>query len=175
MMFGVLGPLEVRDDAGTRRGVAGGKELQPLPSLAAACPAVVSVDRLLEAVWDGTPPPTARKSLQAHVVRLRSALEPGRPRGSPGRYVARRQAGYALASDRSELDSLAFVHLCARGRALLSSGDAAAAHDALTDALGLWRGQPYVDWPDAPFARAERLRLEGVWGTVTGGLLEAEL
>ena len=175
MFCGVLGPLEVRDDEGAPIGVAGAKERQLLAVLATACPAVVSVDRLLDSVWDGDPPPTARKSLQAHVVRLRSALEPGRLRGSPGRYVVRRQAGYALATDRSELDSLAFADLSARGRALLSSGDAASAHAALTDALGLWRGQPYADWPDVPFARAERLRLEDVWVTVTGGLLEAEL
>ena len=46
--------------------------------------------------WSGEPPRTAVKSLQAHVVRLRTALEPERPVGSPGQFVVRRQAGYAL-------------------------------------------------------------------------------
>ena len=75
-----------------------------LAVLATACPSVVSVDSLLDLLWEGSPPPTARKSLQAHVVRLRSALEPDRPRGSPGRFVVRRQTGYALSLSRDELD-----------------------------------------------------------------------
>ena len=73
----------------------------------------------------------------------------GRPTGSPGRYVVRRHDGYALALDRERLDATAFVDLAARGRALLSAGDAAAADDLLRQALDLWRGRPYADWPDA--------------------------
>ncbi len=92
----VLEPFEVQADGSELITVAGAKERQLLALVASACPSVVSVDRLLEFLWDGEPPLTARKSLQAHVVRLRSALEPERPRGSRGRYVVRRQAGYAL-------------------------------------------------------------------------------
>ena len=44
-------------------------------------------DRLADALWNGDPPTSARKSLQAHLVRLRSALEPGRARGSTGQFV----------------------------------------------------------------------------------------
>ena len=46
-----------------------------------------------------------------------------------------------------------------RGRALLAGGDAGGAERALSTALDLWRGDPYQDWPDAPFAEAERTRL----------------
>ena len=35
-------------------------------------------------------------------MHLRSALEPGRPRGSPGRYVARRGDGSVLAVEREQ-------------------------------------------------------------------------
>ena len=68
----------------TGPGVPGAKERHLLAVLAAAYPALVTVDRLLEALWDGAPPRTGRKSLQAHVVRLRTALEPDRPRDRPG-------------------------------------------------------------------------------------------
>ena len=61
--------------------VPGAKERHLLAALAAAFPAAVSVDQLLETLWDGAPPRTGRKSLQAHVVRLRTALEPGRAHG----------------------------------------------------------------------------------------------
>ena len=61
----------------------GAKERLLLALLAAAGPGV-STDALAETLWNGDPPATARKSLQVHLVRLRSALEPDRPRGSPG-------------------------------------------------------------------------------------------
>src|SRR5919112_3275643 len=114
MRIAVLGPLEVRTDDDLPVVVAGGKERLLLAALAAEAPAAVSVDRLAETLWDGDAPPTSRKSLQAHVVRLRSALEPDRPRGSTGRFVVRRGPGYALAVERRELDALHMTDLAAR-------------------------------------------------------------
>src|SRR5688572_22235701 len=126
MRCGVLGPLEIRGEDGALLGVPGAKERLLLALLTAASPHVVTVERLAEQLWDGSPPPSARKSLQTAVVRLRTALEPGRPRGSPGRYVVRRQRGYALVLERDELDATAFADRVSRGRALLASGDATA-------------------------------------------------
>ena len=83
------------------------------------------MDRLVDELWFGRPPRTAVRSLQAHVVRLRTALEPHRPTGSPGRYVVRGHAGYALVVEDGQLDARQFTELSARGRALLSSGDLA--------------------------------------------------
>ena len=96
MHIAVLGPLEVRSDSGDRVPVPGANERMLLALLAAGAPGVVSIDRLADALWNGDRPPTARKSLQIHLVRLRRALEPQRPRGSPGRFVVRR-GGYSLA------------------------------------------------------------------------------
>ena len=175
MRFGVIGPLEVWSDDLTAVAVPGAKERLLLGVLVAAAPGVMSTDRLADALWDGAPPVTARKSLQAHVVRLRSALEPERPRGSPGRYVVRRGAGYALAVDRGAIDALQIGDLAARGRAQLASGDAEEAARQLTAALDLWRGEPYADWPDAPFADTERRRLAEVRAGAVAGLLEAQL
>jgi DNA-binding SARP family transcriptional activator/WD40 repeat protein len=175
VQIGVLGPLEVRADDGRPLAVAGAKERLLLAVLAVAAPGVVSVDGIVDALWSGAPPATARKSLQAHVVRLRSALEPGRPQGSTGRYVVRRGAGYALTVDRSDLDALAFADLVARGRALLAAGGAAAAERALTSALGCWRGEPYGDWPRAPFADAERQRLTELRTAAVTSRVEARL
>ena len=175
MRCGVLGSLEVRDDGGTLLAVPGAKERRLLAMLVAAHPAAVTVDRLVDQLWDGDPPPSARKSLQAHVVRLRSALEPGRPRGSPGRFITLREDGYVLSAARTELDVQQFADLCARGRAMLSSADPAAAGSALAEALALWRGEPYADWPDAAFAEAERRRLDGLRSNAAGALLEAQL
>ena len=77
---------------------------------------MVSIDRLEDALWDGDPPVSARKSLQAHVVRLRSSLEPDRPKGSTGRYVVRRGTGYAWPSAATNIDALRIGDLAARGQ-----------------------------------------------------------
>ncbi|MGY1617779.1 BTAD domain-containing putative transcriptional regulator [Geodermatophilus sp. SYSU D00691] len=175
MRFAVIGPLEVRTPDAAPVAVPGAKERLLLAVLAAGAPAVVGTDRIVECLWDGAPPPTARKSLQAHVVRLRSALEPGRPKGSSGRYVVRRGPGYALAVDRADLDALHFGDLAGRGRARLAGGATDEAESLLGAALGLWRGDPYGDWPDAPFAEAERRRLGEVRSAALAALLEARL
>jgi DNA-binding SARP family transcriptional activator/WD40 repeat protein len=175
MRIAVLGPLEVTDDDGRPIAVPGGKERLLLAVLAAAAPGVVSTDRIVEHLWNGNRPATARKSLQVHLVHLRSALEPERSPGSSGRYVVRRGAGYALEARRHDVDSLRLADLAARGRARLATGDPVEAVQLLTDALDLWRGEPYGDWPDASFAEPERRRLAEVRNGAVTALLEARL
>ena len=175
MRIAVLGPLEVRSDTGDPVAVPGARERLILALLAAGAPGAVSVDRLVDAVWNGDRPPSARKSLQIHLTRLRKALEPERPQGSPGRFVVRRGAGYSLAATADELDALGIGELVSRGRALQAGGDAAGAEHALTTALDLWRGDPYQDWPDAPFAEDERRRLAELRAGAFTGLIEARL
>lgn len=175
MQIAVLGPLEVLTDELAPVPVPGAKERLLLAALAAGAPGVVSTDRLVETLWDGEPPPTARKSLQAHLVRLRSSLEPDRPKGSTGRYVVRRGQGYALTVERSAIDALRIGDLAARGHAELAAGDAAAALGDFSAADELWRGEPYADWPDALFAQTERRRLDEIRRSVVVGLAEARL
>ena len=175
MQIAVLGPLEVRGNDGPPVTVPGAKERLLLAALAAGSPGVVSTDSLVETLWNGAPPASARKSLQAHVVRLRSSLEPDRPKGSTGRYVVRRGAGYALAVDRDTIDAVHLGELAARGHAELVSGRPEQAADTLRRAVELWRGEPYADWPEAPFAETERRRLAEVRAGAQAGLLEAQL
>jgi DNA-binding SARP family transcriptional activator/WD40 repeat protein len=175
MRIAVLGPLEVLTDELAPIVVPGAKERLLLAVLARDAPGVVSTDRLTEALWNGDPPASAHKSLQAHLVRLRSSLEPGRPRGSTGRYVVRRGQGYALAVGREDIDALHLGDLASRGRAQLATGDPAEAERLLSAAVELWRGEPYADWPDAPFAETERRRLGELRTGALAGLLEARL
>ena len=58
MQCAVLGPLEVLGDDGLVVSIPGAKERHLLALLAAAYPSSVSVDRLLEGLWDGAPPRT---------------------------------------------------------------------------------------------------------------------
>jgi DNA-binding SARP family transcriptional activator len=174
MRIEILGPLAVRGDDGAPVAVPGAKERLLLAVLAAGAPAVVSADRIADALWDGAPPATARRSLQVHVVHLRSALEPERPRGSSG-LVLGHGCGYRLGVRRADLDALAFADLVSQGRSRLAVGGEADAARDLGEALRLWRGEPYADWPQAAFAVPERCRLGELRATAVSGRIEARL
>ena len=173
MRIAVLGPLEVTTDDLAPVPVPGGQERLLLAALTARAPDVVDVDRLVRALWDGDPPDAPREALHAVVVRLRGHLEPGLPINASGRYVLRRGQGYALAVARSDVDALRSSALAARGSAQLAAGDASDAVRLLTTALGLWRGEPYADWPDAEFAVEERRRLAGLRAEAEAALTDA--
>ena len=115
MRIAVLGPLEVSTDDGAPVTVPGAKERLLLALLAAASPDVVSTDRIVETLWNGNRPASARKSLQVHLVHLRSALEPDRPRGETGGFVVRRGSGYALTTAPDDVDALRFGELVRAG------------------------------------------------------------
>lgn len=134
----VLGPLEVLD-GGTRIDLGGPLPRRLVATLLAAEGQAVSDDRLAEAMWEGEPPPRPAVALQAYVSRLRRAL---------GRDVlVRSGSGYQLAARPT--DAQEFVEAVARGQAQLEAGQSGAAVTTFTNALGLWRGEPYADLPDA--------------------------
>ena len=134
----------------------------------------VSVDALASALWDGRPPPTAAKSLQVHVMRVRSFLEPGRP-ASTSRFIVRQGPGYSLTLTASDIDAGELAVRYARGRALLEQGAVAEARAELVAAVALRRGEPYADWPDASWAEAERRRLSELALSARTQLADADL
>ncbi|MFJ8779377.1 AfsR/SARP family transcriptional regulator [Streptomyces sp. NPDC102476] len=120
--------------------------------------AVMSHERLLDAVWGPEPPAGGSKVLPTHVNSLRRTLD---PKGtSPAESVIRSGKGwYRFVVEDVRLDT---VELEERGRTalrVLASRDPAAAADRLAAAVGLFRGEPLANVP-GPFARAERERLE---------------
>src|SRR3954452_11999327 len=67
--------------------IGGPRQRSVLAVLVLARGRVVSLDRLIDAVYDGDPPPSAVGSMQAYVSGLRRALEPGRPPRAPARIL----------------------------------------------------------------------------------------
>lgn len=126
----VLGPVEVRLD-GPTVDVGSPKQRTVLALLAAAAPRLVSVDRLIDEVWEGRPPPRPLGSLQAYVSHLRRVLEPGRRPGSPATVLVTAPPGYALRV-RDELDRIRFEQAAGRGHDLLAAGEAAPARRCST-------------------------------------------
>ena len=140
----VLGPLAAWRDGATvslggpgRRAVLGLMALSPGSWLHRAA--------IIDALWPGNPPANAVGLVQAHVSRLRQALDPGHPAREDGPALLSAGASYRLRAGPGQLDSLSFRQLADAARIACSRGDHAAACDLYEQALGLWRGEPLAD------------------------------
>ena len=147
MEFRILGPLEVEED-GRQVPLGGAKQRALLALLLLSHGRPVSTDRLIDDVWSGQPPPTAVKSVQVYVARLRRALGDGR--------IITRGRGYELAVAPGEIDVDRFD-------ALVRAASGAPAKEAaarLREALALFRGRPLADLSLEPWAQVEIAGLE---------------
>ncbi|HEU5428774.1 MAG TPA: BTAD domain-containing putative transcriptional regulator [Actinocrinis sp.] len=158
MEFGILGPLLVRDDAGSRF-VHAGKQRILLASLLLRPEQTVALDVLADAVWDGRPPVSYVATMRNYVMRLRRSL------GSAGYRVKTSFGGYRIALEREEFDVLRFAGLRAEGAAAYQAGTYERAVQLLGDALAVWRGPVLADVPSELLRQQEapqldRMRLE---------------
>ncbi len=80
-----------------------------------------------------------------------------------------------MSPDGVELDAEKFERLVARGSQLLELGEPDRAAHALSEALALWRGEPFADLPDWEPARIASFRLEEIRLAAEESLLEARL
>ena len=172
MRIGILGPLEVRDEAGQLMPLGGPRLRALLIRLALDPGRTVAADRLAGDLWPGDGPGPAGpadsgNALQALVSRLRHAAGPGA--------VEHRAGGYRLAVDPGDVDAAQFELLVAEGRAALAAGDPAGGAALLGRALGLWRGPALVDVEDAAFAAGPVARLEELRLAATEDRIEADL
>ena len=164
--FRLLGPLEAEIDGRVLR-LRGGKQRAVLSALLACANDLVPLDRLIEWSWPRRPPRAAAAVIQAHISRLRRAIEPHRPAWAAGRVLVYRAPGYVLRVEPHELDMLEFELKVNEGRAALEADDAARATTVLGQALSLWRGTPLadvsmVDAAQDTIARLESLRLSAI-------------
>src|SRR5262249_47346155 len=114
MEFGVLGPLEVRDESGPVS-LGAGKQRTLLAILLLHANQAASRDQLIDGLWGVRPPPTAGNALQVHVAGLRRALEPSLPKGEASSILLTRPGGYLLRVEPGRLDAERFEHLFANG------------------------------------------------------------
>ncbi|WP_353389208.1 BTAD domain-containing putative transcriptional regulator [Thermobispora bispora] len=155
--FRVLGPVGAQ--AGTIELDLGGlRQRAVLARLLVARGKVVPVRTLLFDLWDDDAARNALSSLQVYVSRLRRVLEPDRPRGGPNRLLVTVASGYALRAAPDQVDALRFEDAVrTAGERLAERPQAARA--ALESALASWRGTPYADFAEEPWAEAEVARL----------------
>lgn len=148
MQFRVLGSLEVRRGDATVP-VGSPRQRTLLAVLLAEAGKVVSVDTLADALWGDAQPADPRNAIQTYVARLREKLGDDAP-------VVTRAPGYALEVEAEQVDALRFEALLGQSRR--RRDEPAVVRDLLDEALSLWRGPAYAEFPDG-VPRTEALRL----------------
>ena len=118
---------------------------------------VVSSDRLIDLIWDGSAPPTAATALQGYVSQLRKAIEPDRTEPT---VIITEGRGYTARLAPGQLDVSRFEQLTREGRDHLAAGRAQQAVDSLAHALALWRGPALANVRNEAFAQEPIRRLD---------------
>jgi DNA-binding SARP family transcriptional activator/Tfp pilus assembly protein PilF len=150
--------------------IAAGKLRVLLASLLLAGNKVLSVDELIDKMWDGQEPPAARITLQGHVKRLRQALG-----DADGARVTTRVPGYAIHTETEELDVTRFLALQTQGQRAAAEHRWSDAAETLGRALSLWRDEALIDVPSATLAREALPRLDEARLHALGWRIEADL
>lgn len=148
MRLRILGPLEILDARGARVFITGQKRRALLATLAVRAGRTVSMDRLITELWGTTPPANSINALQAHIGRLRKALDPDRIVTSP--------PGYTMALHPGETDSEEFTVILGRAKTLRPLE----AIPHLRTALALWRGPALDGCISGDICAAEAAMLE---------------
>jgi DNA-binding SARP family transcriptional activator/tetratricopeptide (TPR) repeat protein len=156
--FRVLGPLEVRED-GRVLAITADRQRVVLATLLLDANQPVSVEQLVDAIWEESPPRTARVTVQNYVRRLRGTLG-----ADPDNTLIETTAdGYLIRLASDQLDLLRFHTHVNRARSVVA-GDPEPALGCYRAALALWRGEPLADlarsgWLQAGIARLADLHL----------------
>jgi DNA-binding SARP family transcriptional activator len=145
--FRLLGPLEVTLHERPLE-LGGVKQRSLLAILLLHANQVLSSDRLIDELWGASPPPTAAKSVQVMVSKLRKKLG--------DRRLVTHPPGYVLRVEPAALDLARFEQLLGEARRAAPESAARKLHQA----LALWRGPALADLAYESFAQAEIARLE---------------
>ena len=146
--FGVLGTLEVAVD-GIRVALAPRQEVV-LALLLLEAGNVVSVDRMVDALWADDPPRTARSQVHITISALRRILGEG--------VIVTRPPGYSIQVPDGALDLARFKGLVVGGASLSAEQRIPQAVQCLRAALDLWRG-PAMEGLASPAIQAAGTRL----------------
>lgn len=160
----VLGALAVRENGRSVVPTAP-KPRQVLALLALNAGQVVPVADLVEELWDGHPPRSARTTLQTYVLQLRELIRAGLAvaegeRGTAKDVLATLPGGYRLEIRGGGADFREFERRAGAGYRAMDAGDYSGAARRLRDALGLWSGPALADVQVGSRLQTEVDRLE---------------
>jgi predicted ATPase/DNA-binding SARP family transcriptional activator len=171
VLITLLGPLDARAQDRSPVEIGGARVRMLLARLALEAGRPVPADALVEDLWGQEAPAAPDGALQALVSRLRKALQ----RAGVAESVELTAGGYRLPLRAEEVDVLRFETLAAQGRRELTAERPGAAAARLAEALGLWRGEAFVDVLEAPFAQRYAARLRELRAGAVADRFDAEL
>jgi DNA-binding SARP family transcriptional activator len=161
----VLGPVQIETDsaaaADAPRTVASAAkivELAPKPRLLVALLATrsghwITSDTLIGELWPGQSIPSAHKTLQGNILRLRRLLDPEVLLSKRGSYCLRHDAPVDANEFRTRAEFIdGIVHRNELDRILRE----------VTQAESLWRGEPFENVEDTPMLVQARHQLTGI-------------
>jgi DNA-binding SARP family transcriptional activator/DNA-binding CsgD family transcriptional regulator/predicted negative regulator of RcsB-dependent stress response len=156
--FKLLGPLEV-SVSGCTVPIRAAKQRVVLASLLVDSGRVVTVDQLVIRLWDNAVPDGARATLRNYVMRLRQALDTTAASGP----IVTCAEGYYVDLVGHTLDLHRFEALIDQAKVATAEGQSDRASTLLSDALGLWRGEPLSNVPSEVLHREVAPRLDEQW------------
>lgn len=146
--FRLLGPLEVFAD--DKVDIEGRRQQVVLAMLLLDPGRVITVARLVDAVYGDEPPRTAETQIHICVSQLRRRFGPHTDRD----LIITHSAGYLIQLDESELDVAQFRRHVAKGREAVRAGDPETAVSRLRAGLAIWRGEALAGMTSGPVQNA---------------------
>jgi DNA-binding SARP family transcriptional activator/tetratricopeptide (TPR) repeat protein len=149
MKFRLLGPVEavINDNLVT---IAGSRQQIVLGLLLLEAGHVVSVDRVIDAIWGDKPPRTARSQVHITISALRRLLGES--------VVVTRLPGYLIKTSPESIDLTCFVRLTGSATTAAAEQRILEARRDLRAALALWRG-PALEGVQSEVIRCAATRL----------------
>jgi DNA-binding SARP family transcriptional activator/tetratricopeptide (TPR) repeat protein len=126
----------------------------------------VTLDALINGLWEDEPPLAATGTVRTYASRLRRALQAGGVHGVGP--IESAGTGYLMQASPGLLDLEVFQRMVRDAQALKGgdSGEKAQAAILLRDALQLCQGEPLADIP-GPYAKSQRLRITELQAAAT--------
>ncbi|MFE4519580.1 BTAD domain-containing putative transcriptional regulator [Kitasatospora sp. NPDC056783] len=143
---------------GRRIAIGGPRQRTILALLLLSPDSVVSVDAMVEAVWQGVPPATARTQVAICIAGLRKIF---RAEGCGDELIATVHPGYQFNTRGHRIDLPAFQRLAQEAEQAAGQRHTAEAAELYERALGLWRG-PVLEGVTGRPVEDEAGRLEEV-------------
>ncbi|EXU66183.1 SARP family pathway specific regulatory protein [Streptomyces sp. PRh5] len=173
MQFNILGSLEVvsQDRVVPLGGI---KQRAMLGMLLLRANRIVPSSKLLDSLWDGRIPPTARKMLQNAASSLREMLACDGGSADPP-VLLTHTPGYLLRVEPSSIDLDVFTQRTERGRAHAADADWESARKVLREALDVWRGPVLADLAETCTAWPEAAAVQNAYVVAVEELFDAEL
>lgn len=151
LQFNVLGPLQVLSQ-GDPVPIGGPKQQTLLSFLILRANTVVTVPKLIDALWAHEPPRTALAQVHSRISSLRQTLGVD--------VIETHSAGYSLTTPADSIDSRLFEGDVTHATGLLTEGRNAEAIEVFRRSLGRWRSGPAFQQLEGGLFDREASRLE---------------